>query len=418
MDSLISNITGGIGLWMLVCCCVFFLTIILHLLLDRKPGRLVMSSAETLLSLLLMELFMFRVKYHSDIGNVHLIAALLTDLLLTGTAVLEIISCIRIRNSSLTPASVKECMDELPVGICFYRDGGLTKLTNRKMNSISVKLTGTPVMNAERFKETVFSAGDAPVIPMEDGTAYRFSHREDVLDGEPIHELLAFDVTEKYRLTEEMRENQKKAQKINERLKALNSSIQYIIMDRETLQIKIRIHDSLGEMLLMTRHFLADPENTDTEQMLSLWRRNISLLKNEEREDWQEPGFFSLTHADSLGIHIELTGELPKEEALDSAADTAITVHVTNVLRHAEGDIAYISSEETADGYILRFTNNGLPPVKPVEETGGLANLRRRTEEIGGSMKVKSSPEFEMTLWLPKHIKEEYRYGIQGVDSR
>ena len=186
----------------------------------------------------------------------------------------------------------------------------------------------------------------------------------------------------------------------------------HIIMDRETLQIKIHIHDSFGEMLLMTRHFLTAPDQTDTKEMLSLWRRNIALLKNEERESWQEPCFFSLTHADSLGIRIELNGELPEDETLVSVADTAITVHVTNVLRHAEGDTAYISIGKTPEGYVMRFTNNGTPPGGPVKETGGLADLRRLTEKIGGTMTINSSPQFEMILHLPEKPKEEYEHGV------
>lgn len=406
------NILGALTLWLILCLFAFFLTAILHLLLDGKLCRIVLSAAEMLVPLLLSQLLMDHLKYHNRAYLEKPAALLLIALVLTGIAVLEILSCIRTRNRSLTLMSVKECMDELPVGICFYWDGGLTKLTNRRMNSIACKLTGSSLMDAEDFQRSIFSGKEAPILRTEDGTTYCFVHREDTLDGRTINELLAFDVTQEYRLTEELREKQKKVQKVNRRLKALNTSIQYIIMDRETLQIKIHIHDSFGEMLLMTRHYLADPEHTDTKEMLSLWRRNIALLKNEERESWQEPCFFSLTHADSLGIRIEMDGELPEEETLLSAVDTAITVHVTNVLRHAEGDTAYISIGKTPKGYVMRFTNNGTPPCAPVKETGGLANLRRLTEAIGGTMTINSSPQFEMILHLPERAKEEYENGV------
>ncbi len=404
MDSILGTLT----LWLILCLFAFFLTVILHWMLDGKLCRIALSAAEMLVPLLLSQRLMDHLKYHNRAYLEKPVVLLLIALALTGIAVLEIMSCIRTRNRSLTLMSVKECMDELPVGICFYWDGGLTKLTNRRMNSIACKLTGSGVMDAEAFQKFVFSGKEAPIIRTEDGTAYSFVHREDTLDGRMIHELLAFDVTQEYRLTEELREKQKKVQKINRRLKALNTSIQYIIMDRETLQIKIHIHDGFGKMLLMTRHFLAAPDQTDTKEMLSLWRRNIALLKNEERERWQEPCFFSLTHADSLGIRIEMNGELPEDETLLSVADTAITVHVTNVLRHAEGDTAYISIGETPEGYVMRFTNNGTPPCEPVKETGGLANLRRLTEKIGGEMTITSSPQFEMILHLPEKAKGEY----------
>ena len=106
--------------------------------------------------------------------------------MLTGIAVLEILSCIRTRNRSLTLMSVKECMDELPVGICFYWDGGLTKLTNRRMNSIACKLTGSGIMDADEFQKIVFSGKEAPILRTEDGAALSFVHREDTLDGRTI----------------------------------------------------------------------------------------------------------------------------------------------------------------------------------------------------------------------------------------
>jgi len=412
MDSIMQSILGGLTLWLLLCCLTFFHMIIIHLLSDGKASRIVISTAEMLVPLVLSQILMDHIKYNNRAFIEKPVTLLLIALVLTGIAILEILSCIRSRKRSLTLMSVKECMDELPVGICFYWDGGLTKLTNRKMNSIACKLTGSGIMDAESFKKTVFSDKEEPFVSTEDGKTYSFVYREDVYDGKPIHELLAYDITEEYQLTEELREKQKTALKINRRLKALNSTIQYLIMDKETLRIKMHIHDSFGEMLLMTKHYLVDPENTDKKEMLSLWRRNIALLKNEERESWQKPCFFSLRHADSLGIRIEMNGELPEDETLITVVDSAITVHVTNVLRHAEGDIAYISIEKTADGYLMRFTNNGRPPCAPVKETGGLANLRRMTETIGGTMKINSSPQFEMILQLPEKAQEEYEIGI------
>ena len=221
-------------------------------------------------------------------------------------------------------------------------------------------------------------------------------------------QLIAFDVTEEYRLTQELREKQHRARIINARLKALNSTIQYIIMDKETLRIKMHIHDSLGKTLLMTRRYLAEPEKTDLKEVISLWGRNISMLKNEKPEDWQEPHFVSFHHAEAMGIDIKIKGELPEDESLSYTVDSAITAHVTNVLRHAGGDIAYISCEKTAEGYVMRFTNNGKKPESPVEEKGGLVNLRRLIEGMGGSMEIHSFPEFEMIIHLPEHIEEEW----------
>ena len=203
MDSIMQSILGGLTLWLLLCCLTFFLMIIIHLLSDGKLSRIILSLAEMLVPLVLSQILMDYIKYNNRAFIEKPVALLLIALVLTGIAILEILSCIRSRKRSLTLMSVKECMDELPVGICFYWDGGLTKLTNRKMNSIACKLTGSGIMDAESFKKTVFSDKEEPFVSTEDGKAYSFVYREDVYDGKPIHELLAYDITEeqKNRLT-------------------------------------------------------------------------------------------------------------------------------------------------------------------------------------------------------------------------
>ena len=156
------NILGALTLWLILCLFAFFLTVILHLLLDGKLRRIVLSVAEMLVPLLLSQLLMDHLKYHNRAYLEKPAALLLIALVLTGIAVLEILSCIRTRNRSLTLMSVKECMDELPVGICFYWDGGLTKLTNRRMNSIACKLTGS----GKRDIKALMAEGTTETVPV------------------------------------------------------------------------------------------------------------------------------------------------------------------------------------------------------------------------------------------------------------
>ncbi len=409
-------------LWMFLVECVFFLDIILHLVLDKKLYRIILSLSETLLTLILIQSFLYQMKMKSGfLLELPAAVVFLIDTVLTAAAVYEFVGSIKKRYQNIDLMSIKECMDQLPVGICFYWNGGLTKLVNLKMDSIARKLTGSNISDAESFWEKISSGetpysikgGDAPVVCFEDGSAFSFSLRKTELDNEPINELMACDITEEYRLTAELKEKQKKAGSINARLKALNSTIQYIIMDRETLQIKIQIHDSFGKTLLMTKQYLISPDKVDKQEMLLLWHRNISLLKNKESEKWQHPYFVTMQHAKSLGINVELNGELPVSDKLIPIVDSAITVHITNVLRHAEGDTAYISSEKIPEGYILRFTNNGRRPDADAKESGGLVNLRKSIESIGGSIQINFTPQFEMVLKMPEHIEEELKWHIE-----
>ncbi len=89
-------------------------------------------------------------------------------------------------------------------------------------------------------------------------------------------------------------------------------------------------------------------------------------------------------------------------EILHHIIETALTVHVTNVLRHAGGTKAFVETKKTHSGnYILELSNDGFHPEGPIIETGGLLNLRREVEQMGGTMEIESVPEFKLRLTLP-----------------
>lgn len=322
---------------------------------------------------------------------------------------------LRKSRTQLSAMSFKEGFDTLPAGLCFYLPGGMPKMINYKMDSLFFSMTGEHLTNAEDFFRNLtesryscsISGGEQPIVSLPDGTAYSFTHNVITAHGEPVHELIASDITELYGMTKNLEEKQKTIRQINARLKALNSTLRYVIMEKEVLNIKTRIHDQLGQTLLLGRRYLQKPAEVDAEEMLAQWKKSFGLLLHEERETWQKPYLVSIRQAELLGIRLEIIGSLPEEEYLIPVIDAAIAVHTTNVMRHADGKRAEIRVEEQPNYYSLYFTNDGRPPQNGVTESGGLSNLRRMTERIGGGMKIRSLPAFELILKLPKHEKED-----------
>ena len=318
--------------------------------------------------------------------------------------------------TQLSAMSFKEGFDTLPAGLCFYLTGGMSRMVNYKMDTLFFQLKGEHLSNAEEFFRDLtdcrfpgsISGGEQPIISQPDGTAYSFTHNVITVNGEPVHELIASDITELYGMTKNLEEKQKTIRQINTRLKALNSTIRYVIMEKEVLTIKTRIHDQLGQTLLLSRRYLQEPAKVDAEEMLSQWKKSFGLLLHEERETWQKPYRVNIRQAELLGIRLEIIGSLPEEEHLIPVIDAAITVHTTNVMRHADGRHAEIRVEEQPAYYFLYFTNDGRPPQNGVSESGGLSNLRRMVERIGGGMKIRSLPAFELILKLPKQEKVRY----------
>lgn len=52
-------------------------------------------------------------------------------------------------------------------------------------------------------------------------------------------------------------------------------------------------------------------------------------------------------------------------------------------------------------GWAIHITNDGKVPDDEITEGGGLSALRRRIENAGGIMRIKSRPNFALSALLP-----------------
>lgn len=103
-----------------------------------------------------------------------------------------------------------------------------------------------------------------------------------------------------------------------------------------------------------------------------------------------------------MGIDLQIVGTLPEEEELLPIIDQAISTHVINVLRHADGHVAMVHIEEYDKEYVITFRNDGKVPSGEIRETGGLGNLKRQAEALGGNVELRAKPRFQMILTLPR----------------
>jgi len=371
------------------------------------PTAVLLSAAFALIQIMAMNAYKYP---HYPLG-IHLKVAptIAAVLLLIAASGLRQYRLGRWNRSHLSPMSIKESFDNLPAGLCYYLKGGLIKLVNTSMNELSSSVSGMPLMNPEQFYDDLergalpasLRGGEAPMVRLSDGRVFRFSHR--VFDTEIglMHELVATDVTDNYNLNLELAEKQVRARELNARLKALLGSIEYLTMSRELTRLKAELHDELGKSLLLSKRYLESPGSVDAPAVRDSWLKKLNLLENSGRESWQTPYFVLKEQAEALGISLEIQGDLPSENYLIPVVETALSVHMTNVLRHAGGGRAVVVCEKEETGYRLALTNDGAAPPEEVREGGGLTNLRTKTEAVGGNMTVDSAPAFQLNLYLP-----------------
>ena len=349
--------------------------------------------------------------------------------------VLCLVEVDRAGRDKLSPGSVKESLDALPDGVCFFSEEGRILLSNRRMQHISSDITGIGILNGEKLwrcieeKSVKTDVSDGLVIFTSDSKVWNVRRSEIEAEGNRINEIVALDVTEQYELRRELEERNERLNSVNERLRIFSRDMSRLTAEKELLDAKIKVHDDLGRSLLAFRAYLtAEPSKRDRSKLLPLWRYVISVMKKEtsQSEEWDAID----KTAESLHIQIEINGDLPAgladlpvSGAARSAIMAAIRECLTNTARHAGGDRLFVlikcGVEQGADhastsgnpsasgtapcddaphGIRIEITNNGRAPLTPVQEAGGLSNLRRMVERAGGIMTIESSPQFLLRL--------------------
>ncbi len=323
---------------------------------------------------------------------------------------------IRYGRNQITPMSVREAVDSLPSGVCYYLPGGRIVMLNTAMEDLCRKALGGLPLSGEQIRERLFSgtltAGyrstaveDTALITAPDGAVWSLAEKSVCFDTEEAHGLIATDVTELYQKTLLLKAREEKLSDLNERLTEYNREIVSLTAEKERLSARVRLHDEVGADLLAIKSYLvnggSEKEREDIRRRL---RRNVSFLLTGDAPTAEDEYELLQKTAAQLGVRVTVQGTLPQAEPQKHVAATAIHECFTNTLRHARGDELRVSSEECGGSFVIRLTNNGEQPAGPVRETGGLASLRKLAEYIGGEMELTVSPVYTVTLILPKEV--------------
>ena len=334
-------------------------------------------------------------------------------LLLIVTIVLYIYVLIRrynYRQKYLTRSSIKEGLDKISSGLCFYHKNGRIVLVNHRMDQLCHAIVDRDLQNAALFWEilskgepkhgvTRLTDGFNPIFRLSDGSVWTFSQRE--LDG--IIQLSASDITQLQEITDELKEKNVQLTALNKRLKKYGENVDKLTRARERLEVKARIHRDLGQALLASRRFLLSEEESHPET-LKIWRDNIAMLRMEAKVKEDEAPMEMLSRMISAtGVNCEFIGELPDNRKAQKLFIQAAAEALTNAISHAEAKTLTITLTEEEKYYIARYTNDGtVPRTKTIKEGGGLSSLRKKIESEGGIMTVVGKPHFMLTVILAK----------------
>ncbi len=311
-----------------------------------------------------------------------------------------------IKKSQIGKNSIKESMDNLPDGICFSKLDGTPLLVNRQMQEISYDVFGKRLVNdvicARNIRENRFNPATKvlqwdPLIFESNGKVWQIK----IIYHGLVKETLAYNMTLEWALYEEIKRISEANRRLNAELKAYQEKIGEYTRQKENLQAKIVIHDRLGQSLIYFRRYLEKQDKTpkDRIRLETLWKESLVLF-DEKYEAPKEPTSWDklISTAKAIGVEVIAEGVLP-----DGVQDRRLLVDfvheaMNNAIRHGRAKKIWITLKDDGPIFRCRITNDGLAPQGPIEEKGGLKNMRQRLAYYGGELSVNTDEGFQLDL--------------------
>ena len=398
------------------------LSIFLSILFCKKAGLITLSSISLIFSFILVFLSMRGSYLHQMEEEVFepsysflklpLWVFLLFVMFLFLLLIMEFVYFFFWRKKNLSPLSIKESFDTLPMGICFYEDNGLIRLSNTEMDDASFLLDKEALLNGSTFYErlekkeipdvTYLSISPQEVILQKDEKVLSFRHYLHKIEKKNIHEIDESDITKTYELTKELEKKTKELQRLQKRLLSYEKNAKELITEREILETKIHIHGNLGKLLLITKEKMKESlSHSEKEELLLLWEKGIDDFLINEKEEKKDGLQVLEETARRIGIEIIFQGErFEKDSQEEKILLQAIHESLTNAVKHAQAKTLFVTLKKEKLHDIIEIRNDGILPKKEILEGGGLSSLRKLVEENLGKMEIVSKDAFLLRIIL------------------
>lgn len=182
----------------------------------------------------------------------------------------------------------------------------------------------------------------------------------------------------------------------------------------ERLRISRELHDLIGHQLTVLnleleaakhREGAAAREHTEragtlAKDLLADVRGTVGELRETTPGDLQQSLHRLASAVPSLDIHIEVDAGAPADEETSTTLVRAAQEIITNTIKHAEATELLLRVRMVEDTLILSGTNDGAAP-RTITPGHGLTGLKERLELLGGSLEIRTTPQFTVEAQLP-----------------
>lgn len=305
----------------------------------------------------------------------------------------------------ITPDSIREATNAITMGICFADPAGRIILCNETMRELSYMMTGSYPQMIGELDTVLFPAGpdgkrsSNGTFFFPDGNVRLFNSEQITVSGEKgWRQITAQDITELHRVKEQLESENRRLAETNRKLRAMYDRMTDDIREKESLEMKIRTHDTMGRSLITIQDIMENADEAD--KKLAALRDAVSVL-SESLPQLNGDIADEVKNCEKLGIKLILKGYMPHNTRLEQLVVAAIRECATNCVRHAHGTYVAVNLQERHGICSVTITNDGEKPKGKIIEGSGLSSLRRSVESMGGEMLTAYSPVFALLLNLP-----------------
>lgn len=311
----------------------------------------------------------------------------------------------------LSRDAIKEALDQLPEGVCYFTSTGALKLCNLQMYHLFYQMAGKDLQNLKDLKKALNDHHPSirPVLLEDTIKAYLFPdgkvwyYKKNIVSGSSEYiEVIFSNLTEQYQRNLELNEQTKQLKEIAGNLRRLSDNAKILIREKEVLAAKTKLHDQMGSALLAVRKLINNKEPDEEKAVLHLLHQAVNAIKNDNKY-LQEQGEFDkfLQDAKSIGVNVSVQGTFPDQEEIGHVFIIAMRECLTNGVRHANATELTVKMEKKGTSFFLQITNNGLSPKRQIIPKGGLQNLYCYVMDYGGTMQIQSKPYFKLEISVP-----------------
>lgn len=314
--------------------------------------------------------------------------------------------------TQISSASIKEAIDILHTGLLFFRQDGTILLCNHKMDTLAKEMLGMPLQNGKKFQEFLECGtllgdckreilGGQQVFRLSDSSVWSISSYDIPLRHRTLILLVADDVSERWDAVTLLAHQNRILEKRGKELRHTIEHLQTICEAEEIARSKGRVHDLLGQRISLLLRALRDDQQPDETLLMDFIHNLPSMLREDRTLDPARRLAMLKETFQKMDVSVEIHGGLPENISVaDNFAEIAVEC-VTNAVRHGYATRIQIHFFQN-EYWRMTVTDNGIPPVGPIREGGGITEMRRRIQRLGGTMELYTVPRFSIQIFVPK----------------